>query len=108
MKPSFFGKCYGCWDKTKEKKEIVTCHSWASQNGIRGGFINWCAPCGNAFGIPTNRMFTVKKLSELPAKVDYSKYKRCVKCKRYFLKIKSNHAECLICFGRKKDAEEEK
>jgi len=104
MKPSFYGKCYACG----KKDEIVSCISWATQNGsdgkkVIGSFRNFCGPCEKKFGIGINREITAKKLSDLPKKTNLAKYKRCHKCKRYFPSSKAYMTICLICYGRSKN-----
>lgn len=105
MKPSFFGKCYGCG----KKDEIVACISWASQKDqhgrfVCGGFRNFCSPCEKSFGIGVNRKITAKKLSDLSPKANLSEYKKkCSKCRKYFPESKSKKSVCLICYGRSRD-----
>ncbi len=104
MKPSYFGKCYAC----KQMKEIVSCISWATQNGsdgkkVFGGYRNFCADCEKELGIGVNRAVNVKKLSDIKEKVDLSKYRKCSKCKMYYLNSCDYSSICLVCYGRAKN-----
>ncbi len=103
MKPSYFGECYSC----KRCEEIVSCVSWATQRDsmgklVIGGFRNFCNDCEKELGIGVNRAVVVKLLSDIKEKVDLSKYKKCTKCKMYYLKSNDFSNICLICYGRTK------
>ena len=104
MKPSYFGKCYSC----KKNKEIVSCITWSTQNDsmgrkVIGGFRPFCAECEKELGIGVNRAVNVKKLSDIKGKVDLSKYRKCSKCKMYYLTGCDYSTICTCCYGRAKN-----
>jgi len=70
---------------------------------VFGGYRNFCADCEKELGIGVNRAVNVKKLSDIKEKVDLSKYRKCSKCKMYYLNSCDYSSICLVCYGRAKN-----